>query len=107
MDKRATLYVASLSFTTIYYVLRRQTKAANARAAVAQLAKLVTVVAVDAAVVQQAIASDWADFEDGIQYFTALSVPHADALATRNARDFTPSTLAILTPQQAVGNFTF
>ncbi len=66
LERRATLYVASLSFSTIYYVMRKQTSRQAALSMVARLEQLVTIVAVDAAAVQQAIAVPFPDFEDGI-----------------------------------------
>ena len=41
VNGETVLYVSSLSFSTIYYVLRRQSSPANAREAVRRLAQLV------------------------------------------------------------------
>ena len=65
LERRATLYVASLSFSTVYYVMRRQASPQVALAMVANAERLVTIAGVDAAIVQQAIRSPFADFEDG------------------------------------------
>lgn len=106
LEQRATLYVASLSFSTVYYVLRRQTTPQLARSLVADLAQLVTVVAVDAAAVQQALTGPFPDFEDGLQHYAAVSVPAVEAIVTRNFRDFAGSTLPIFFPEQAVTHLT-
>lgn len=102
VDGQATLYVASLSFSNAYYVLRKQTNPALARSLMAKLAQLVVIVAVDATVVQLAITGPFPDFEDGLQHYAALSVPAIAALVTRDRRDFTGSTLPVLTPEQAL-----
>ena len=104
LEGRAVLYVASLSFSTIYYVMRRQTSSQAALALVASLEHLVTVVAVDSTTVQQAIAGPFADFEDGIQHFAAASLGTIEAIVTRNAADFTNSKLPALTPTQALAH---
>jgi predicted nucleic acid-binding protein len=102
LERRATLYVASLSFSTIYYVIRKQTTPQAALALVTNLERLVTIVAVDATVLQQAIAGLFPDFEDGLQYYTATSIPAVEAVITRNGRDFSASIIPVLTPAQAL-----
>ncbi len=102
LEHRAVLYVASLSFSTIYYVMRKQTSRPAALSMVANLAKLVTIVAVDAAAVQQAITGPFPDFEDGIQHYAATSAAAIEAIVTRNAADFTNSLVPALTPSLAL-----
>ncbi|RZK13372.1 MAG: PIN domain-containing protein [Hymenobacter sp.] len=102
LEKRATLYVASLSFSNLYYTLRKQTDPKTARALMAHLQSLVTVIAVDADTISQAITGPFADFEDAIQHYAAAAVPLIDAIITRDLRDFAPSTLPVLTPTQAL-----
>lgn len=72
-ERKATLYVASLSFSHTFYTLRKQVGAVAAREALRKLAQLVRVVAVDEEVVQQALNSSFADVEDAMQYFAATS----------------------------------
>ena len=54
---------------------------------------------VDAAVVRQALDSPFTDFEDALQYFSAMT-EEADIIVTRNGRDFTHSIIPVLTPSQ-------
>ena len=54
---------------------------------------------VDADVVRQALDSPFTDFEDALQYFSAMT-EEADIIVTRNGRDFTHSTIPVLTPSQ-------
>ena len=102
LEKRAVLYVASLSFANVYYVLRKQTNPQLARSLVAALERLVNVVTVDAAVVQAAIAGPFADFEDGLQHYAAVSLYTVDAIIIRDRHDFASSTLPVLSPAQAL-----
>ena len=59
-----------------------------AREALRKVARLVRVVAVDAAVVEVTLASDFADVEDAMQYFAALSVPNLVAIVTGDPKGF-------------------
>jgi predicted nucleic acid-binding protein len=49
---------------------------------------------------KQVIASEFLDFEDGLQYFSAMKVRDIEAIITRNTKDFKPSTIPVLTPTQ-------
>ena len=102
LEGRATLYVAGLSFSTIYYVMRKQTSPQVALTLTARLAQLVNIVAVDATTVQQAIAGAFQDFEDAIQHYAAASVAAIEGIVTRNTADFAAGHLPALTPAQAL-----
>jgi hypothetical protein len=50
--------------------------------------------------IESSIESKFSDFEDGIQYFTALRSKKIDALITRNVKDYKHSQLPVFTPKQ-------
>lgn len=100
-EGNATLHVASLSFSHVFYTLRKQFGPLPAREALRKLAKLVRVVAVDAAVVQAALESDFADVEDAMQYFGALSVPALTAIVTGDPKGFKAGNLVVISPREA------
>jgi predicted nucleic acid-binding protein len=100
-DGRATLYIASLSFSHVFYTLRKQVGPLPAREALRKLAKLVRVVAVDEAVVQAALESDFTDVEDAMQYFAALAVPTLTAIVTGDPKGFERGALLVIGPQEA------
>lgn len=102
LEQRARLYVASLSFSTIFYTSRKQSNSQQARSLVTHLEQLVSIVAVDAAIVQQAIAGPFGDFEDGLQHGAAISLPQIEAIVTRDASGFKASVLPVLTPPQTI-----
>jgi predicted nucleic acid-binding protein len=80
-------FVSAVSFTTIYYVLRRAFDRQHARSALRVIAELLSVVRCDASIITQAIDSEMRDFEDAVQYLSARAV-EADVIITRNSRDF-------------------
>ena len=51
---------------------------------------------VDAEVAQQALLSQFTDFEDALQYFSALT-ENTDIIITRNGNDFALSKLPVMT----------
>lgn len=100
-ENQAVLYVASLSFSHVFYTLRKQFGPGPAREALRKLARLVRVVAVDDAVVQAALASEFVDVEDAMQYFAARTVPALAALVTGDAKGFTAGSLTVVSPLAA------
>jgi predicted nucleic acid-binding protein len=97
--------VSALSFTTIYYIARRTRSRADASAAVRLLRDVFTPVACDAPVIDRAIAGGFDDFEDAIQYFSALAAG-ADCVVTRNPDHFPDSPTPVLVPKEFLATYT-
>ena len=89
--------VSALTFPNIYYIVRRLRGAAAAEAMMTMLRDTFTPVSLDAQVLSQAMDAGFQDFEDAIQYFSALRADAA-SLVTRNPAHFPRSTLAVFTP---------
>lgn len=100
-DGRVTLHVSSLSFSHVFYTLRKQFGAVPAREMLRKLARLVQVTAVDAAVVEAALESTFTDVEDAMQHFAALNVPGVEAIVTGDPKGFKESQLLVLSPMEA------
>jgi predicted nucleic acid-binding protein len=58
----------------------------------------VRVLAVDDKIIDLALSSKFADFEDAIQYFTAIENGISNLL-TRNIKDYAQSRIAVLTAE--------
>lgn len=54
---------------------------------------------VDAAVVNEALQSSFSDFEDALQYYSAVDA-EATMIITRNKKDYQLSALPIFTPDE-------
>lgn len=91
-------YVSASTFTDLYYLLR---KARGRKWAIAFLVQLLTfcqVAAVDQRVISYALTSNFKDFEDAVQYETAIA-NQLDAIVTRDPQDFSSHGLRIFTPE--------
>ena len=86
-DGAARGFVASHALTTVHYVVQREAGRARAVTAVSDLLDLLEVVPLDASDFRRALATDIRDFEDAAQVAACLKAG-ADALVTRNPRDF-------------------
>ena len=58
------------------------------------LCQMCTPTVVDASVVREALDSDFTDFEDALQHFSAKTVD-ADCIVTRNKKDFGTSEIPV------------
>ena len=94
--------VSTLSLANIFYVTRRLEGAQNARRAVRIVRNVFTLVSFDPQIASLAIDSEMADFEDAIQYFSAVRAGAA-CLLTRNPKDFPVSGVGIQTPTEFLG----
>lgn len=99
-DKGKTkIYVSSLSFSNLNYILSKQYSADQARKKLLKFKTLVTVLAVTDKVVELALSSDFKDFEDGMQYFTAIE-NNLKTLLTRNLKDYKTAEISVMTAEQ-------
>ena len=53
-------------------------------------------------VILKSLSGDFKDFEDAIQYNTALANKNIKVIVTRNVKDYKNSELTILTPDEAL-----
>ena len=90
------LHICALSFTTMYYSLRKILTRERRISALSQLREVLKVAQVDAGVIDLALKSGWQDFEDAVQYFSAVADSQITAIITRNVKDFKNSTLEVV-----------
>jgi len=93
-----SLAVSSLTFSNLFYILRKQISAKHAHEVLRSFKQLVTVVAVNDAIVEKALNAGFTDFEDAIQYYSALDVG-CSVLLTRNVRHFRKAEIAVMTAE--------
>ena len=89
------LHLCSLSVTNIYYSLRKVLSHEDRISALSQICSIIGLLAVDTAIVKNALNSGWKDFEDSIQYYSAKSDPRISGIITRNTKDFSLSDLNV------------
>jgi len=93
------LFISSLSFANLNYLLSRQYSTEQARLKLLKFKTLVTTLSVTDKIVELALSSEFKDFEDGLQYFTA-SENGIKILLTRNLKDFRTAEIIVMTAEQ-------
>jgi predicted nucleic acid-binding protein len=91
--------VSSLTFANVHYALSKQLNAEKARNVLATFKTLVSVLVVNNVVVERALSSEFKDFEDALQYHTALE-NRLNVLLTRNLKDYKKAQIQVFTAQQ-------
>ncbi|MDD2559089.1 MAG: PIN domain-containing protein [Bacteroidales bacterium] len=98
--KDIQISVSALSIATTNYILLQSKKSDEAKQILRRLKLIVQVLSLDDKIVELALNdSDFNDFEDGLQYFTALE-NGLDAIITRNLKDFRKSKIPVMTAGQ-------
>jgi predicted nucleic acid-binding protein len=97
-QKKLKGYASSLTFSNLYYVLRKFESHNKVISILDSLSKLVNILKVDDQTIINAITSKLSDFEDSIQYFCASEAKKTDVIITRNIKDYKHSDLPVMTP---------
>ncbi|MFA6261743.1 MAG: PIN domain-containing protein [Bacteroidia bacterium] len=98
------LFVSSLSFANVNYILSRQYNANQARKKLLKLKTLISILSVNEKIIELALSSEFRDFEDAIQYYTAIE-NDLTLLLTRNLKDFRKADISVLTAEQYLKSF--
>ncbi len=94
------LNISSLTIANTSYVLLRQTNSKKAKEILRKLRLIVNILPLNDKIIGVALNDDlFNDFEDGLQYFTAIE-NNQDILITRNLKDFKASKLPVMTARQ-------
>ena len=94
--KEVKLYVSSLTFANTHYILSQSLKINDSRKILRKFKVLVEVLPMDDKIIDLSLDSDFKDFEDAIQYYTALE-NNLELILTRNLKDFKLSRIPVLT----------
>ena len=103
-DGEIDIYVSALSFGIASYFIEKSKH--NSSMLIAKLLRLVEVVDLTRDVVEQAVVSNFQDFEDALQYCSAKKIAGIDFLITRNKKDFKHSSIPVVTPVEFIDSFT-
>jgi predicted nucleic acid-binding protein len=96
--KKLKGYSSSLTFSNLYYVLRKIESHNKIISKLDSLSKMIGILKVEEQTIKNALASGFPDFEDSIQYFSAVDSKKIDVIITRNIKDFKKSEIPVMTP---------
>jgi len=92
-------YTSPIVFANIHYILSKLTSKEFSLKSLRTLKSIFTVLPIDETIIELALNSDFNDFEDAIQYHTALS-NDIKFLITRNKKDYKKSNISVCTADE-------
>lgn len=100
-ESRIEGFLCATTLTTVDYLLGQALAPAKAREALQRLLSLFEIAPVNRPVLEQALRSGIADFEDAVLEQAGRLVA-VDAITTRNVRDFGKSTVTVFDPLELI-----
>ncbi|WP_316827881.1 PIN domain-containing protein [Pedobacter miscanthi] len=91
-------FVTGLIISNTYYLLRKHFQHKMIMTDFKQLLVFLDVIIIDKNAIIKAIDSEFTDFEDALQNFSAENHGSINAIVTRNIKDYKKSKLSVLTP---------
>lgn len=104
-QKQVEGYISASTVSDLYYIIRKPKGRDQTMDFLRRISTFCRVATVDESVISMALAANFRDFEDAIQYSTAR-VNQLDAIVTRDIADFPVNTPRILTPAQLIQELT-
>ncbi|OWK98958.1 DNA-binding protein [Kaistella haifensis DSM 19056] len=92
-------FVTSIVLSNIYYLLRKTAKHEKVIENLKMLLNIVDVITTNKDAVLDALHSEFKDFEDALQNFSAQNSNEIKVIITRNIKDYKTSNLAIMEPE--------
>lgn len=92
------LYLSAVSINNIYYIVKRFLGHKKTLEVVEALSEMTEIIGTTKKEILQALKNDFSDFEDSIQYSSALTIKGLDVIITRNIKDYKNSDIAVMTP---------
>ena len=97
----ATGYITSNSVTDMIYILRKEISLGKMKDLLFELFNFIKIANVGEDEIKKAFSLGFTDYEDALQAQTAMSV-NATHVITRNKKDFTKSSLEVITPKEFI-----
>jgi len=93
--KKIQAYTSPSSVSNVFYVLAKYENSKIALEKIRKFKLLCSMSVMDDEVVEKAINSDFKDFEDAMQYFSALA-SNCEIIITRNEKDFKNAMIPVM-----------
>ncbi len=92
------IFLSAISINNIYYIVRRFLGHKKTIEVIEFLTDMTEIVGTTRSEIIQALKNDFSDYENSVQYSSALTIQGLDAIITRNIKDYKNSKIAVMTP---------
>lgn len=104
-QKQVRAFVTPVIVTNTYYILRRNASHHYVVERLQILLNTISILAMDQKQVLAALDSKFTDFEDALQYYSAIHSNKIDGIITRNINNYKKSALPVFTPNEFLATF--
>ncbi|GAB6887037.1 PIN domain-containing protein [Desulfothermus okinawensis JCM 13304] len=94
-------YISAITLTTIYYLLSKNLGKSKARRYIKLILSLFEIAPVTRIVLEDALNSEFADYEDGVVYQSAIH-SGVEFIITRNVKDYKKSSIPVCEPLEFI-----
>jgi predicted nucleic acid-binding protein len=96
---KLSITVLALSYATVSYFLTKYEDSKKAKDKLLKFKIISNICSLDETIIEKGLNSNFSDFEDALQYFSALK-SNCDILITRNGKDFKTAAIPIMTAEE-------
>jgi len=100
-EGKVQIYISALSLANLHYLISKQRTEEEAKEILRKFKVLVHVAPLNDKIIDLALNSEFSDFEDAIQYYSALQ-NEIEVLLTRNLKDYKKADITVLTAQDFI-----
>jgi len=100
-EGKIQIFISALSLANLYYLISKQRSEEEAKETLRKFKVLVHVAPLNDKIIDLALNSKFSDFEDAIQYYSALQ-NGIEVLLTRNLKDYRKAQITVLTAQDFI-----
>ena len=100
-EGKVLVFISALSLANIHYLVSKQQSESQAKQILRKFKVLVRITPLTEKIIDLALNSEFEDFEDAIQYFSALQ-NDIEILLTRNLKDYKKAQISVLTAQDFI-----
>ena len=92
------IYLSAVSINNIYYIVRKFLGHKKTIDVIELLTEMTEIIGTTKSEIIQALKNDFSDYEDSVQYSSALTIQGINAIITRNIKYYKNSKIAVMTP---------
>ena len=92
-------FVTPVIISNLYYLLRKAASHKETIDKLKYLLRITDVLTMNKDIVIKALFSEFKDFEDGLQHYSAMYHGDINVIVTRNLKDYKPGNIAAMTPE--------
>ncbi len=101
-NNEINLFTSATCFANLFYILRKAYNFIQVYRILNNLKISLKILSVDSNIISLALLTNAADFENYVQYYTALN-NKMDIILTRNTKNYKLSKIPVMTPEEFLG----